>query len=629
MDPQNSDAEANPRAESDSDSDIQALFEDNEHDPNTIVTSAPETRFRLGYWSVMGLVINRMIGTGIFNTTSTVMRGTHSVGITLMFWFCGAIYTFAGTYLHIEYGLSTPRHVYEGTEQGIPRSGGALNYLQYVFKWPAYRENTVLLSTTVYGITFLLLGSMAGNCINFAIRCLEAGDLEVTHGKVAGIAISVATAACFIHAFSRRGGIWLSNAFALIKILLLLLIIIVGLCAFGGVFHTKARDIAQNNLAASKAFSNAASDSYGYAQAFLAIIFAYSGFEQPNAVLGEIGRPRKKFPWATSIAVGIVCCLYLAVNVVYMLVVPKHIQIDPDQNVASVFFENTLGTLGTNNSDRILAGFMAISSFGNIIVFTFTASRVKQEIAKEGIIPWPKVFGEDADLSLGKVLKWMHRTPLLAQSLHRLLSLKWLAPEEHSQRTPVGALILHWTFCAVLILATIGQDPYDAYVILTALYSYAIVTVFGVALAVGMLYLRFSTKANWREKSREFNSVFSIGAAFLFGIANLFPLVASWVPPSGTYTRTTSSNISWFTVPTITWSVLGFGVVWWLAFHVYALRRESKDRKVFVVEKIPVFDRDPPHIGPPVQVHETVHLGWRGKDILEEPGPGVGAVHSW
>lgn len=31
--------------------------------PNTIVTKAPEKRFRLGYWSVMGLVINRMIGT--------------------------------------------------------------------------------------------------------------------------------------------------------------------------------------------------------------------------------------------------------------------------------------------------------------------------------------------------------------------------------------------------------------------------------------------------------------------------------------------------------------------------------------------------------------------------------------
>lgn len=30
--------------------------------PNTIITKAPEERFRLGYWSVIALVVNRTIG---------------------------------------------------------------------------------------------------------------------------------------------------------------------------------------------------------------------------------------------------------------------------------------------------------------------------------------------------------------------------------------------------------------------------------------------------------------------------------------------------------------------------------------------------------------------------------------
>jgi hypothetical protein len=30
---------------------------------NAIITKAPEERFRLGTWSVIGLVVNRMIGT--------------------------------------------------------------------------------------------------------------------------------------------------------------------------------------------------------------------------------------------------------------------------------------------------------------------------------------------------------------------------------------------------------------------------------------------------------------------------------------------------------------------------------------------------------------------------------------
>lgn len=33
-----------------------------ENIPNSIITKAPEERFRLGYWSVIGLIVNRVIG---------------------------------------------------------------------------------------------------------------------------------------------------------------------------------------------------------------------------------------------------------------------------------------------------------------------------------------------------------------------------------------------------------------------------------------------------------------------------------------------------------------------------------------------------------------------------------------
>ncbi|OCL12418.1 amino acid transporter [Glonium stellatum] len=586
--------------------------------PNTIITKAPEKRFRLGYWSVMGLVINRMIGTGIFNTPSTAMRGTRSVGITLLFWLCGAIYTLAGTHLHIEYGLTTPRYEFEGVEQGIPRSGGALNYLQYVFKKPAYRHKTVALSACVYGLTFILLGNMSGNCIVFAIRTFQAADIPASNGPVRGLAIGIATLACFVHAFSRRGGIWLGNLLAFIKVLILLLIIVTGICAYAGVFHTRARDTASDNLSTKHAFADAASDPYGYAQAFLAIIFAYAGFEQPNSVLSEIGRPRTKFPWGTSISVGIVCLLYMGVNLIYMIVVPRSVQIDSQYNVALEFFQETFGTLGNNKPQRILSAFMAISSLGNIIVMTFTAARIKQEIAKEGILPWSKIFGQSIDLSIGRFLNWCNRTPVIARPLYFILHFSWLDPKEHSQETPVGALFLHWLFTVVLILATVGQSPADAYSVLVSLYSYTIVAFFGFALAVGMLYLRFSPSSHWKDKSKGFVPFFSILSALVFGIGNLFPLIALWVPPSGNYARVTVAKVAWFATPVVGWSVIGFGALWWVGFIIIAKRKESKEGKIFTVEKFPEFERDPPSSGPPVQIHETVCLSWVGKENLPE-----------
>lgn len=48
-------------------------------------------------------------------------------------------------------------------------------------------------------------------------------------------------------------------------------------------------------------------------------------------------------------------------------------------DVSALFFQNTFNG---GVASRVLNAFMAISGLGNIIVMTFTAARVKQEIAK-------------------------------------------------------------------------------------------------------------------------------------------------------------------------------------------------------------------------------------------------------
>jgi len=60
-----------------------------------------------------------------------------------------------------------------------------------------------------------------------------------------------------------------------------------------------------------------------------------------------------------------------------MVVVPKVDQLDPSKNVALSFFQLTFGAISKdhNQPQRILSAFMAISSFGNIVVMTFTAAR--------------------------------------------------------------------------------------------------------------------------------------------------------------------------------------------------------------------------------------------------------------
>ena len=131
------------------------------------------------------------------------------------------------------------------------------------------------LSTCIFGLAFILLGNVAPNSIVFGIRVLEAANKPVNNFTVRGIAIAVASFACFIHGFWRKGGIYLSNIFGLIKMVMLLVIIITGFVSYSGVFQRPA--VAAQNFSIHKAFSNPQQDPYGFAESFLATLFAYGG----------------------------------------------------------------------------------------------------------------------------------------------------------------------------------------------------------------------------------------------------------------------------------------------------------------------------------------------------------------
>jgi amino acid transporter len=130
----------------------------------------------------------------------------------------------------------------------------------------------------LFGISFICIGNMAGNCISFALRVLQAADPETKEfapGTIRAIAIAVAAFACFVHAFSRRGGILLNNSLATVKVMILLLIVITAILVPFGVFKDangqKTPNEIGHNTQPSDAFGTASGDANGYAQAFLSI----------------------------------------------------------------------------------------------------------------------------------------------------------------------------------------------------------------------------------------------------------------------------------------------------------------------------------------------------------------------
>jgi hypothetical protein len=245
---------------------------------------------------------------------------------------------------------------------------------------------------------------------------------------------------------------------------------------------------------------------------------------------------------------------------------------------------------------------------------------VKQEIAKEGILPNAKFFAQTKNLSFGRFLSWIEggKHSFINRNFNWLLKQPWMHPKEHSQETPFGALFLHWSFTVIMILVTIHLDATSAYGVLVNLYSYTIVAIFGFAIAIGMLKLRFSSHSEWRKKSN-FNPYASIISAFIFAVGSAYPIIASWVPPNGSYAKQTKLTVPWFTTPTVAWSILGFGLAWYAGFNLYAMRRLRNEGVVFQVEKEPLIENDPEPDGAPVQTHETVCLAWVDKEYTHRP----------
>ena len=64
---------------------------------------------------------------------------------------------------------------------------------------------------------------------------------------------------------------------------MLLMIFIIGCIAWGGRFPRDSETV-RTNLDSGEAFRNPSQDAYAFAEAYLAVVFAYGGFNQANYV---------------------------------------------------------------------------------------------------------------------------------------------------------------------------------------------------------------------------------------------------------------------------------------------------------------------------------------------------------
>jgi len=113
--------------------------------------------------------------------------------------------------------------------------------------------------------------------------------------------------------------------------------------------------------------------------------------------------------------------------------------------VAARFFQHVMGT--GHFVTKALPVFIGLSALGNVFAQTFAMPRVKQELAKEGILPFSRFWASD----------WPFNAPSGAILLHWLVTTALILGSQvgaGSRASPVGQISVVYTFVTNVFIYT-------------------------------------------------------------------------------------------------------------------------------------------------------------------------------
>ncbi|KAF6800374.1 high affinity methionine permease [Colletotrichum sojae] len=329
-------------------------------------TGAPvETSSPLGYAvgpvTIVFLNVSKMIG-----TASAILKGTGSVGLSMIYWALGFLTSIASFSVYLEFASYFPN-----------RSGSEVVYLEQAYPRPKW------LFPTAFAFQSVALSFSSGNAIVLAEYLFRVAGTTPGPWQLKGVAVAGFTVATLVVSLNTTFAYRFSNSVGVVKLLTLIFIAITGLVVLGG--HTRVPEPTANFRDPFEGRATA----YGLTNALYRIIFSYAGYENAFNVVNEVKNPVKQIRNYGWIALGIVTILYIFANIAYFAAVPKADLAAAKQIAASLFFTNVFGS---GRAVRVLNFLIALSSFGNLLTVLIGSSRMLRECGRQGVLPYPRFW---------------------------------------------------------------------------------------------------------------------------------------------------------------------------------------------------------------------------------------------
>jgi len=305
----------------------------------------------LGRWDSVAIIIAIVIGVGIFRVPAEVSKYLSSPSLIFLAWLLGGIISLLGTFCYAELSAS------------FPKTGGNYIYL---------RESYGLWAGFLFGWAELLVirtGSIAA--VSFISAEYLQSFLSTNNFLIKPMAISIVFILSFINIGGLRYGKRIQDVLTITKISAL-----IGIIVFG--FISKKGDISH--------FYSVPTTFDGrifplFCLALIPILWTYGGWHENTFVAGETKDAAKILPFALIIGIFIVISLYLAINFLYIYLIPV-------AKIANtnLIISDVLQILWGKNGRKILEALVIISSLGCLNAMIITGSRVTYAMAKDNVI---------------------------------------------------------------------------------------------------------------------------------------------------------------------------------------------------------------------------------------------------
>src|SRR3954469_19639739 len=354
---------------------------------------------RLGPFDATMLVMNGIIGAGIFINPYVVAKQVHTSPLILGAWLLGGIVAIAGAF------------IYADLARLLPEVGGQYAYL---------REAYGPLVAFLYGWVLLLViqtGGMAAVTITFAKYFLEGTHSAVPVWVIAVVSIALLT---ILNCFGVRSGGTLQSSLMVVKVVVIAIFVVLGMA------YVKSSNLSFHPVL-DRPLGGGLLSAFGGAMA--PVLFAYAGWQTASFVGGELKNPGKDLPRGLLMGVGGVIVIYLAITFVCLRALGPA-GLAATETPASSVMRAAFGNTGA----RLIAVAIAISALGFLSQGILTAPRVYFAMAEDGVF--------------FRGMAWLHpatRVPVFAIVLQSVWTMVILLSGTFEQILNY-VVVMDWTF---------------------------------------------------------------------------------------------------------------------------------------------------------------------------------------